>query len=93
MIKNYYAIIIVLLLTASMLFVSKWANSQNTTISSGGKITGSGGLTNYSINHVVYTTEIGINNSMPENYFVKVLDNEKEIKVFKIIKNYGGKYE
>jgi len=32
-------------------------------------------------------TQIETNNLVPANYFVKVLDNNKEIKVFKIIKN------
>lgn len=32
-------------------------------------------------------TQIETNNLVPANYFVKVLDNKKEIKVFKIIKN------
>jgi hypothetical protein len=32
-------------------------------------------------------TKIETNNLVPSNYFVKVLDNQKEIKVFKIIKN------
>ena len=32
-------------------------------------------------------TKIETNNLVPANYFVKVLDNKKEIKVFKIIKN------
>jgi len=32
-------------------------------------------------------TKIETNNLIPANYFVKVLDNNKEIKVFKIIKN------
>ena len=32
-------------------------------------------------------TKIETNNLVPANYFVKVVDNEKEIKVFKIIKN------
>jgi len=31
-------------------------------------------------------TKIETNNLMPANYFVKVIDNKKEIKVFKIIK-------
>lgn len=32
-------------------------------------------------------TKIEINNLVPATYFVKVLDKEKEIKIFKIIKN------
>ncbi len=32
-------------------------------------------------------TKIETNNLVPSNYIVKVLDNQKEIKVFKIIKN------
>ena len=32
-------------------------------------------------------TQINTSNLVPANYFVKVLDNKKEIKVFKIIKN------
>jgi len=32
-------------------------------------------------------TKIEINNLVPSNYFVKVIDNKKEIKVFKIIKS------
>ena len=32
-------------------------------------------------------TKIETNNLVPSNYFIKVLDNKKEIKVFKIIKN------
>jgi len=32
-------------------------------------------------------TQIRMSNLAPANYFVKVLDNKKEIKVFKIIKN------
>jgi len=32
-------------------------------------------------------TQIETNNLIPANYFVKVLDNKKEIKVFKIIKS------
>lgn len=32
-------------------------------------------------------TKIATSNLVPANYFVKVLDNKKEIKVFKIIKN------
>ena len=32
-------------------------------------------------------TKINTNNLIPANYFLKVLDNKKEIKVFKIIKN------
>ncbi len=32
-------------------------------------------------------TKIETNNFVPANYFVKVFDNQKEIKVFKIIKN------
>ena len=34
-----------------------------------------------------HETKIETNNLVPSNYFVKVLDNQKEIKVFKIIKN------
>ena len=32
-------------------------------------------------------TQIETNNLVPANYFVKVLENKKEIKVFKIVKN------
>lgn len=32
-------------------------------------------------------TRIETNNLIPANYFVKVTENQKEIKVFKIIKN------
>ena len=39
------------------------------------------------VNATGQITKIKTNNLVPSNYFVKVFDNQKEIKVFKIIKN------
>jgi len=38
------------------------------------------------VNATGIETKIETNNLMPANYFVKIIDNKKEIKVFKIIK-------